>query len=86
MHHGRLLRTTRRMTIRTHRWNLLLPFIYSCCAALLGENTLVVSDALCVAPGPRTDTLRLLCRVADTYPTQFLEVTVSLGLLPGCRS
>lgn len=47
---------------------------------LLGENTLVLSDVLTVAPGPRPGTLRLACRVGDTYPNQMLEITVRMYL------
>jgi len=47
---------------------------------LLGENTLVLSDVLTVAPGSRPGTLRLACRVGDTYPNQMLEITVRMYL------
>lgn len=46
---------------------------------LLGENTLVLSDVLCVAPNEDGE-LCLLCRVADTYPNQMLEITVKMLL------
>eukprot|EP00887_Chlorella_sp_A99_P001604 scaffold8.g1604.t1 len=42
---------------------------------LLGENTLVLSDVLCVSPNAQGK-LSLRCRVADTYPNQMVEMTV----------
>ncbi|KAL4443440.1 hypothetical protein ABPG75_011177 [Micractinium tetrahymenae] len=50
---------------------------------LLGENTLVISDVLCVRPveGERgSSRMQLVCRVADTYPSQMLEVTARIFL------
>ncbi|KAL4429159.1 hypothetical protein ABPG77_010138, partial [Micractinium sp. CCAP 211/92] len=50
---------------------------------LLGENTLVISDVLCVRPveGERgASRMELVCRVADTYPSQMLEVTARIYL------
>ncbi|EFN59959.1 hypothetical protein CHLNCDRAFT_133057 [Chlorella variabilis] len=44
---------------------------------LLGENTLVLSDLLCV--GPNEDG-RPCLMVADTYPNQMLEITVRMYL------
>ncbi|PSC68160.1 E set domain-containing [Micractinium conductrix] len=46
---------------------------------LLGENTLVLSDVLCVAPNEE-GTPCLMCRAADTYPNQMLEITVRMYL------
>lgn len=46
---------------------------------LLGENTLVLSDVLCVAPNEEGN-LCLYCRVADTYPNQMLEITAKMFL------
>lgn len=42
---------------------------------LLGENTLVISDALCLARTRRGATA-LMFRVGDTYPSQTIEVCV----------
>ncbi|KAK9805912.1 hypothetical protein WJX73_004138 [Symbiochloris irregularis] len=42
---------------------------------LLGENTLVVSDCLILAPDER-GRLALMFRIGDTYPTQHLDVTI----------
>lgn len=44
---------------------------------LLGENTLVLSDSLCVAPNEDGE-LTLVCRVGDTYPNQMLEITARM--------
>lgn len=46
---------------------------------LLGENTLVLSDVLCVAPN-EDGQLALYCRVGDTYPNQMLEITAKILL------
>lgn len=46
---------------------------------LLGENTLVLSDVLCVAPN-KEGTLCLYCRVGDSYPNQMLEITAKMYL------
>jgi len=46
---------------------------------LLGENTLVLSDTLCVAPNERGN-MCLYCRVGDTYPDQMVEIIVKMYL------
>ena len=46
---------------------------------LLGENTLAVSDSLCISQNS-DGTLRLSVRVADTYPANIVEMTVSMHL------
>jgi hypothetical protein len=46
---------------------------------LLGENTLVLSDLLCVARNAAGQ-LCLSCRVGDTYPNQMLEMTARMYL------
>ena len=46
---------------------------------LLGENTLVLSDNLCVAPN-EDGLLCLYCRVGDTYPNQMLEISARMFL------
>lgn len=46
---------------------------------LLGENTLVLSDVLCVSPNEDGE-LVLYCRVGDTYPNQMLEITAKMLL------
>jgi hypothetical protein len=46
---------------------------------LLGENTLVLSDLLCVCPNERGQPC-LMARTADTYPNQMLEITVRMYL------
>lgn len=46
---------------------------------LLGENTLVLSDLLCVAPN-EDGQLCLMARVGDTYPNQMLEITAKMYL------
>jgi Inward rectifier potassium channel C-terminal domain len=46
---------------------------------LLGENTLVLSDVLCVSPNEDGE-LVLYCRVGDTYPNQMLEITAKMVL------
>lgn len=46
---------------------------------LLGENTLVLSDVLCIAPN-EDGLLCLYCRVGDTYPNQMLEITAKMFL------
>ncbi|GAB4816589.1 hypothetical protein N2152v2_003635 [Parachlorella kessleri] len=46
---------------------------------LLGENTLVLSDVLCLAPN-KAGQLCLTCRVADTYPNQMVDLTVRMYL------
>ena len=46
---------------------------------LLGENTLVLSDVLCVAPN-EDGFLCLYCRVGDTYPNQMLEISAKMFL------
>lgn len=46
---------------------------------LLGDNTLVLSDVLCLAPNKRGQ-LCLTCRVADTYPNQMVDLTVRMYL------
>lgn len=46
---------------------------------LLGENTLVLSDVLCVAPNQDGHPC-LIARAADTYPNQMLEITVRMYL------
>ena len=40
---------------------------------LLGENTLVLSDSICVGPNEHGK-LCLFCRVGDTYPDQMIEI------------
>lgn len=51
---------------------------------LLGENTLVVSDSLCVS-WTRGGALELVARVGDTYPNQMVEVVVHFILYRWCR-
>jgi len=46
---------------------------------LLGENTLVLSDVLCVSPN-ESGTLCLYCRVGDTYPDQMIEIIAKMYL------
>ena len=46
---------------------------------LLGENTLVLSDVLCVAPNEDGQPV-LYCRVGDTYPNQMVEITAKMLL------
>ena len=46
---------------------------------LLGENTLVLSDNLCVCPNERGK-LCLYCRVGDTYPDQMIEIIAKMYL------
>ena len=46
---------------------------------LLGENTLVLSDNLCVGPNEHGK-LCLFCRVGDTYPDQMIEIIAKLYL------
>lgn len=46
---------------------------------LLGENTLVLSDLLCVCPDER-GRLCLFCRVGDTYPGQMIEIEIKMYL------
>ncbi|KAI8110913.1 hypothetical protein M9434_004487 [Picochlorum sp. BPE23] len=46
---------------------------------LLGDNTLVLSDVLCVCPNERGN-LCVYCRVGDTYPNQMLEITAKMYL------
>ncbi|KAL4517172.1 hypothetical protein Ndes2437B_g06780 [Nannochloris sp. 'desiccata'] len=46
---------------------------------LLGENTLVLSDVLCISPNEDGE-LVLCCRVGDTYPNQMLEITAKMLL------
>lgn len=46
---------------------------------LLGENTLVLSDTLCVAPNERGN-MCLYCRVGDTYPDQMVEIIAKIYL------
>ena len=46
---------------------------------LLGENTLVLSDVMCVAPN-EDGQLVLYARVGDTYPNQMLEITAKMIL------
>ncbi|KAL4858599.1 G protein-activated inward rectifier potassium channel 4 [Chlorella vulgaris] len=48
---------------------------------LLGENTLVLSDVLCVRPAAGdAAAMELVCRVADTYPNQMVEVGARIYL------
>ena len=49
---------------------------------LLGENTLVLSDVLCVRPasGSSDGALELACRVGDVYPNQMLDATARMYL------
>lgn len=44
---------------------------------LLGENTLVLSDVLCVSPN-ESGSLCLCCRVGDTYPDQMIEIIAKI--------
>ncbi|KAK9916760.1 hypothetical protein WJX75_006642 [Coccomyxa subellipsoidea] len=46
---------------------------------LLGENTLVISDSIVLAPDDKGQ-LALIVRVGDTYPNQHLEVVVRMYL------
>jgi len=46
---------------------------------LIGENTLVLSDVLCISPNEDGE-LVLYCRVGDTYPNQMLEITAKMFL------
>lgn len=46
---------------------------------LLGENTLVLSDVLCVCPD-ELGRLCLFCRVGDTYPGQMIEIEIKMYL------
>lgn len=46
---------------------------------LLGENTLVLSDVLCISPN-ESGTLCLYCRVGDTYPDQMIEIIAKIYL------
>jgi hypothetical protein len=46
---------------------------------ILGENTLVLSDVLCISPNEDGE-LVLYCRVGDTYPNQMLEITAKMFL------
>lgn len=52
---------------------------------LLGENTLVLSDVLCIAPNER-GVPSLICRAADTYPNQMLEITARMYLYRWSRA
>ncbi|KAL4447568.1 hypothetical protein ABPG75_004787 [Micractinium tetrahymenae] len=52
---------------------------------LLGENTLVLSDVLCIAPNEH-GVPSLICRVADTYPNQMLEITGRMYLYRWSRA
>ena len=58
---------------------------------LLGENTLVLSDTLCLRAN-HGGKLELVCRVADTYATSMVEARVHAHLfryradhLDGCQ-
>lgn len=46
---------------------------------LLGENTLVLSDVLCISPNS-SGSLCLFCRVGDTYPDQMIEIIAKIYL------
>jgi hypothetical protein len=46
---------------------------------LLGENTLVLSDVCCITPN-EDGVPCLMCRAADTYPNQMLEILVRVYL------
>jgi hypothetical protein len=46
---------------------------------LLGENTLVLSDSICVCPNEKGN-LCLYCRVGDTYPDQMIEIIAKMYL------
>lgn len=46
---------------------------------LLGENTLTLSDVLCISPNSR-GALCLYCRVGDTYPDQMIEIIAKMYL------
>ena len=46
---------------------------------LLGENTLVLSDSICVGPNEHGK-LCLFCRVGDTYPDQMIEIIAKIYL------
>lgn len=47
---------------------------------LLNENTTVLSECLCVSPGPSPGTLVLQCRAGDTYPAHMAVIHVQAVL------